>query len=135
MTGFSLKIVTPQGIQFDGTAQKVVVRTTSGDVAIMARHINYVAPLGMGEAAITAEDTTRYAACIGGMVSVMDGTVTLVSMTFEWSDAIDVPRAEASRQRAQAVLDNKDSTDREILQAKARLKRALVRKSTAGHNQ
>lgn len=135
MTGFSLKIVSPQGVQFDGTAQKVVVRTTSGDVAIMARHIHYVAPLGMGEAAITAENATRYAACIGGMVSVMDGAVTLVPMTFEWADAIDVPRAEASRQRAQAVLDNKDSTDREILQAKARLKRALVRKSTAGHNQ
>ncbi len=133
MTGFPLKIVTPDGVQYDGTAQKLVVRTTSGDVAIMARHINYVAPLGMGEAAVTTEDNTRYAACIGGMVSVIDGTVTLMPMTFEWSDEIDVERAKASERRAQEVLDKKDATDREVLLAKARLKRALVRSSTAAH--
>ncbi len=131
MTGFPLKIVTPDGVKYDGTAQKVVVRTTTGDVAIMARHINYVAPLGMGEAVVIANGNTRHAACIGGMVSVMDGVVTLVPTTFEWSDEIDASRAEKAEQRAQSVLENENATDMEILLAKARLKRALVRRSAA----
>lgn len=47
MTSFPLKIVTPDGLIYDGSAEQIIVRTTSGDVAILARHINYVAPLGM----------------------------------------------------------------------------------------
>ena len=52
MTPFGLKIVTPDGLIFDGQADKVVVRTTGGDVCILARHMDYIAPLGMGAAFI-----------------------------------------------------------------------------------
>ena len=135
MTGFPLKIVTPDGIQFDGTAEELIVRSTTGDIGILAGHINCVAPLGMGQAMLITEGKKRYAACIGGMVSVVNGSVTLVPTTFEWADKIDVARAEASQQRAQAILSNKTSTDTDIRLAEARLKRALVRKGVASGNQ
>ena len=83
MTGFPLKIVTPDGLQFDGTAEELIVRTTSGDIGILAGHINCVAPLGMGQATVVIDGKKRYAACIGGMVSVVNGSVTLVPTTFE----------------------------------------------------
>lgn len=131
MTGFPLKIVTPDGLQFDGTAEELIVRTTTGDLGILAGHINCVAPLGMGQATIIIDGQKRYAACIGGMVSVVNKAVTLVPTTFEWADKIDVARAEASQQRAKTILADKTSTDTEIRLAEARLKRALVRKSVA----
>lgn len=131
MTGFPLKIVTPDGLLFDGTAEELIVRSTSGDIGILAGHINCVAPLGMGQATIVIDGQKRYAACIGGMVSVVNGSVTLVPTTFEWADKIDVERAEASQQRAKAILADKTSTDTEIRLAEARLKRALVRKGVA----
>ena len=132
MSTFPLKIVTPDGLIFDGEAQRLIVRTTEGDMAVMARHINYVVPLGMGRATVVdAEGNRRYAACIGGMLSVQDGSVTLVPTTFEWADKIDVSRAEASAQRAQAVLANKSTPENDLRVAEARLKRALVRKSVA----
>ena len=131
MTGFPLKIVTPDGIQFDGTAEELIVRSTTGDIGVLAGHINCVAPLGMGQAMIITEGKKWYAACIGGMLSVVNGTVTLVPTTFEWADKIDVQRAEASQKRAQAILQSKTSTDTDIRLAEARLKRALVRKSVA----
>ena len=131
MTSFSLKIVSPDGLIFDGQAEKLIVRTTTGDLGIMARHINCVCPLGMGRAVIESEGQRREAACIGGMVSVVNGDVTLVPTTFEWADKIDVDRAEASYQRTQKILQSKDSSDTEIRIAEARLKRALVRKSVA----
>lgn len=129
MTGFPLKIVTPDGLAFDGMAEELVVRTISGDLGIMARHVDCVAPLGMGEATIVVDGKRRYAACIGGMVSVINGAVTLVPTTFEWAEDIDVARAEASEKRAQAVLSNRSASDTELRLAKARLKRALVRKN------
>ena len=129
MAGFPLKIVTPDGLEFDGIADSLTVRTVSGDMGIMARHVYCVAPLGMGEATVVVDGQKRYAACIGGMVSVISGAVTLVPTTFEWADEIDVARAEASEKRAEAILANKNATDVEIRLAKARLKRALVRKN------
>lgn len=131
MTGFPLKIVTPDGLLFDGQAEELIVRTVAGDMGILAGHINCVAPLGMGTAAIIAEGKKLYAACIGGMVSVVDGSVTLVPTTFEWAEDIDLRRAEASLDRAKSVLANNAATNTEIRLAEARLKRALVRKTTA----
>ena len=131
MTDFSLKIVTPDGICYDGMAQQLTVRRTTGDIGILAGHINCVAPLGMGRATVVIDGQKRYAACIGGMLSVVDGKVTLVPTTFEWADAIDVQRAERSYQRTRDILNSKDSTNTDIKLAEARLRRALVRKSVA----
>ena len=133
MTPFQLKIVTPDGLIYDGQAEELVVRTTSGDLGILAGHINCVAPLGMGRATVIIEGKRRYAACIGGMVSVVNSAVTLVPTTFEWAESIDAARAEAAQQRAGAVLHKKDSTDTEIKLAQAKLHRALVRKNAASY--
>ena len=132
MTPFALKIVTPDGLQFDGQAEELIVRTTSGDLGILAGHANCVAPLGMGRATVITDGKKCYTACIGGMVSVLDGVVSLVPTTFEWADKIDADRAEASYQKAQDVLQDKDAPETDIRLAQARLRRALVRKSVAG---
>ena len=132
MTSFPLKIVTPDGLIYDGNAEMVIVRTITGDMAFLARHINCVAPLGMGRATVITDGQKRYAACIGGMITVVNGAVTLVPTTFEWADAIDADRAQASMDRAQKVLDNKDNVpETDLKLAEARLHRALVRKNVA----
>ena len=131
MNSFSLKIVTPDGLVYDGQAEKLVVRTTSGDMGILAGHTDCVAPLGMGLATVVTEGQKRYGACIGGMVSVLDGQVKLVPTTFEWADAIDAQRAAASEERARAILADKTSRDTDLRLAEARLKRALIRRSVA----
>lgn len=133
MTPFSLKIVTPDGLAFDGQAEQVTVRTTSGDIGVMAGHMNCVAPLGMGQATVVTEGQRKYVAAIGGMLSVLDGKVTLVCTTFEWADQIDVERVLRSEKRAQNILTNKTSSDTDIRLAEARMKRALIRKSVAGN--
>ena len=105
MREFRLQIVTPDGQQFDGMAERLIVRTIAGDVGILAGHTDYVTALGMGKARIVTGGEERAAACIGGMLSVSGGNVKVVATTFEWSDQIDVARAERSEQRAKAVLE------------------------------
>lgn len=131
MNQFPLRIVTPDGLLYDGNAEELIVRTTTGDLGILAGHINCVAPLGMGRATVMVDGKKRYGACIGGMLSMMDGKATLVATTFEWADQIDVKRAGRSEERARAVLADNKSTDTDIRLAQARLKRALIRKSVA----
>ena len=132
MTPFHLKIVTPDGMIYDGEAEQLTVRTQEGDVSILARHINFVTPLGMGRASVVANGQRRNAACIGGMLSVVNGEVTLVPTTFEWADQIDVERAELAQQKAESRMKT-STTDTELRLAEAKLHRALVRKSVASY--
>ena len=132
MSTFPLKIVTPDGLIYDSEAQRLIVRTSEGDMAVMARHINYVVPLGMGRATVVdADGNRRYAACIGGMLSVQNGEVSLVPTTFEWAENIDEARAQQSQERAEKILNNAESSAADLKLAEARLHRALVRKSVA----
>ena len=131
MTAFPLKIVSPDGMEYEGQVEELVVRTTSGDLGILAGHINCVAPLGMGQAMIIENGRKRYGACIGGMLSVNNGAVTLVTTTFEWAEDIDLSRAQRAYERAQRVISDKNTSDADLRIAQARLRRALVRKSVA----
>lgn len=134
MSAFSLKIVTPDGLLFDGQAEKLIVRTTEGDMAVLAKHIDCVAALGMGMATVVdAEGQRKVAACIGGMLSVQNGNVTLVPTTFEWAESIDAARAQLSQERAEKVLRDNNASATDIALAEARLHRALVRKSVASY--
>lgn len=131
MNTFSLTIVTPDGVQFDGQAESLTVRTTTGDMGILAGHTNCVAPLGMGMATVTVDGQKRYGACIGGMVSVLNGQVKLMPTTFEWAEQIDLSRAKASGQQAKEMIEDKTSTTTDLRLAEARLKRALIRQGVA----
>ena len=131
MTAFPLKILTPDGVAYDGTVTAVSCRTIDGQIQLLANHIDYTTALGMSEAHITREDgTKRRAACMGGMVSMIDGECRLLATTFEWAEDIDKERAERSKARAEAILAQKADA-REMELAQARLKRALVRSSVA----
>ena len=61
MTPFALKIVTPYGLAYEGQVEELIVRTTTGDLGILAGHMDCVAPLGMGRATVVADGKKRYA--------------------------------------------------------------------------
>lgn len=128
---FHLQIVTPDGLYYDGQAKCVSVPSIDGQVSILARHINYVTALGMGPAKVTLEDSERYAACIGGMLTVTDGEVRVVATTFEWAGDIDTDRAQTSLDRAETVLADPSADEKAKQAATARMKRARVRLGVA----
>ncbi len=93
MSTFPLRIGTPDGLLYEGEVARLVCRTINGDLAILPRHCNYCTALGMGEAHIILEDGGRKnAACIGGMLSVMNGTCHVLATTWEWEERYRVQR-------------------------------------------
>jgi len=87
MAMIHLTVVTPEGKPFDDDVQRVVVRTTSGDVCILPRHIDYAAALGDGEARITASDKeVRKAHIKGGILHVEKDNVQIITNIFEWKE-------------------------------------------------
>ena len=129
---FKLEIVTPDGLLFDGEAQKIIVRTTEGDVGIMARHSDYVASLAIGMARIFTDNGERCGACSGGMITVLGGVVRVIASTFEWSEDIDVARAERAREKAETRLEKAKRSDFEYKLAEIKLKKSLARLRVSG---
>ena len=133
MATFHLQIVTPDHMAFDGQAEKIIVRTVNGDVCILANHIDYASPLGIGEARITdGEGKTRTAACNGGLLSVQANEVRVMAITFEWQDDIDLDRARRAEADAQEKLQAMKREDKDFAIAEAKLKRALTRIQVKG---
>ena len=83
-----LKIVTPLGQFYDADAQRVMVRTTGGDVAILPHHIDYAAALAdSGEARVTEPDgRVRRAQVEGGLLHVAQDDVQVIANRFRWLD-------------------------------------------------
>ena len=83
-----LKIVTPDGKYYDDDAQRVMVRTTSGDVAILPRHIDYSAALAEGgQARVTMPDgRIRRGEVRGGLLHVSSDDVQVITNHFHWVD-------------------------------------------------
>lgn len=133
MAVYHLQIVTPDRKVFDGMAERLIVRTACGDVCILARHIDYAAPLGIGAARVTDDQgVTRIAACSGGMLSVSNGEARLIATTFEWADEIDGERAAAAQKAMEERLQALRRDDEEYALAEAKLKRALTRQQVKG---
>ena len=130
MAHYPLTIGTPDGLLFAGEVERVKCRTITGDLAILAGHSNYCTALGMGDAYIRLEDgTERHAACVGGMITMMNNKAHLLATTWEWKEDIDVERAKAAKAKAEEILARENLSDRELRLAEAKLHRALVRLS------
>lgn len=128
MSTFHLKISTPDGLKFDGEVERLRVRMIDGDVSLLAHHMDYVSAVGAGEAALlTADGQTKNAACIGGMLAMINNEANLIATTFEWADEIDLERAQRAKEAAQARIEAAKDDAKELMLAQAKLHRALVR--------
>ena len=126
MSTFHLKVLTADRTFFDGEADRVIVRTTQGDVGILPGHVRYLAALGVGGLTIKSNGTSRVAAVSGGFVEVAPEGTTILARTCEWADEIDLNRAREAQERAQALL-HQQLSGREADVAQLRLKKAVNR--------
>ena len=132
MSSFHLQIVTPDGLFYDGQAESLNLRAAQGGLTILPRHTNFVTTVGMGPAKVVLEGKSRIAACIGGMLSMMNGTCRVMATTWEWKEDIDEERATKAKERAEKLLEDKSLSERDYRMAEARLKRALLRLDVKG---
>lgn len=130
MANFKLRVVTPDRIFYDGEASFLSVRTTSGDVGILANHSRYVTPLVIGTLKIRTDEGDRFAAIAGGFLKTGDNTATIVTSACEWADEIDVERAQQAADRAKERLQQEQSKREQDIE-EIKLKTALNRISVA----
>ena len=127
MASFSLKVTTPEKIFFDGETTQIIVRTTAGDIGILANHTSLVADLPSGPLKIRQEDGSwKVAAVSTGLLKVGGNKVSILANAVEWADEIDLEWAKRSEEDARQRLNQK-SSQHELDLAELKLQRALNR--------
>ena len=128
---FNLQIISPTRIFFDGDATMVEMKTTEGEIGVLAGHIPLTAILEPGVLKIHQEDGDKEAALHDGFVEIRKDKVTVLAESCEWPDEIDVERAEEAKERAEKRIKS-GREDVDMLRAELALKKALTRIDIAG---
>lgn len=128
-----VELVSPERVAYTGEAKMVICRTTTGDIAFLPGHVPFIGVLATHPVRVLLEEGGEQVIAVHqGFVEVSppeDGVtrVTILSDVCELAETIDVPRAQAAKERAESEL----SMDPEDFEAAAALVRATVRLSVA----
>lgn len=123
-----VELVSPERIAYSGEAKMVIARVANGDIAFQPGHVPFIGTLQTHPVRLQLEDGSEVRIAVHqGFIEVSNDVVTILSDVCELADQIDVSRAEAARERAEAALRD-DASD---LDASAALRRAVVRLTTA----
>ncbi|SDE99566.1 F0F1 ATP synthase subunit epsilon [Sporolituus thermophilus] len=125
-----LDIVTPERLAYSDDVNMVIARATDGDIGILPGHAPLIAGLEIAPLRILKDDGEKRIAICGGFIEVRPDKVTVLAGCAELPEEIDVKRAEAARERAEARLKgNREGID--VARAEQALKRALMRLGVA----
>ena len=127
---FKVSLLTPRMRVFQGDAIRLQAPSTEGYFEVLYNHTLFLTALKVGRVRVTTEMGTEVYAISGGFAEVYHNQVSILAETAEPSNAIDVERAQAAKERAINRLRER-TQDTDIPRAKMALLRALNRISTA----
>jgi F-type H+-transporting ATPase subunit epsilon len=124
-----VELVSPERVLFSGEAKQVITRTLDGgEIAFLPGHIAFLGALTECHTRIYLSDgKVQDVAVHGGFVEVAPDHVTILSDSAELAESIDITRARAAKERAEAAIRGEhDAT------VESALRRAHARLSAAG---
>ena len=105
----------------------VELRTTEGEIGVFKNHIPLTCVVAPGLLRIRESDKeTKVAALISGFVEILQDSMTILAEVVEWSDEIDLTRAEEARERAEKRITEK-ADDTDMRRAECALQRSIAR--------
>ncbi len=125
-----LEIVTPERLVVKGTTDDITIPGKGGYLGILPGHAPLITELAVGQIAYRTGSQTRRLAVAWGFAEVLPEKVTILAETAEKAEEIDVPRAQAAKQRAEEELRKAGAAGNP--EAQAALERATTRLEVAG---
>ena len=95
-----LEIVTPERLVVKSRAEEIQIPGRGGYLGILPGHAPLITELAVGEISYLDAGVTTRLAVAWGFAEVLPDKVTILAETAEFAGDIDVPRAQAARERA-----------------------------------
>ena len=125
-----LKIITHERIVYEGEVEELVIQTTSGQMGILKDRLPITTVLDIGVTKAKVGDSYKFFATMGGVFQFKDNNATILTDVCEDGCDIDITRANAAKNRAEARLaDNNEKINAQ--RAQAALARSLSRLKAA----
>ena len=130
---FKINIVTPNGLIYSHRGSSVSMRAIDGDRQILYNHLPILTPLTVGEVRVQRgadiDHKVDHIAVSGGIIEFANNVATIIADNAERARNIDLSRAEAAKQRAEALIkEAKEKHDEQLLErAQIALRRAVNR--------
>jgi F-type H+-transporting ATPase subunit epsilon len=110
-TTMQVELVAADRLVWSGEATMVIARTTEGDVGILPNHAPMLSLMVDGIVDVTTADGETWIAAVdAGFLSVANNRISILSEHAEMSHDIDLEKARADFERAQAAGENDDET-------------------------
>ncbi|NDL66719.1 ATP synthase F1 subunit epsilon [Anaerotalea alkaliphila] len=125
---FQLQVITPEEIFYDESVERVIFRTSTGDVAVLKDHIPLTTSLRSGIITIFSGRNNQYGVIHQGFAEIRPDKVTILTDAAEWPEEIDLERAKKAKEIAEEALKKQgEKPGANITVAKMSLTRALAR--------
>jgi len=127
---FTLSIVTPEKVFFEGQIESLSVPGTEGYLGVLSHHAPLITALKPGLIEFRDDQSDiKLMAVSGGFLEVSDNIATLLADAIEFADQIDFERAEAALKRARESLiaARAGAGEIDVAEAEAAMERAANR--------
>ena len=131
MSSIRLEIVTVERAVYADDVDEVVVPGVEGELGILPHHTPLLTTIKPGCLRVKKGGEEIAMAVSGGFLEVHPEKVIVLADAAERAEEIDEARAEAARQRAEALLADRQATNVDFAKVEAALQRALVRLKVA----
>ncbi|MGB1622415.1 MAG: ATP synthase F1 subunit epsilon [Synechococcus sp.] len=100
----TLRVLAPDQNVFDGSADEVILPSTTGQIGILPGHISLLTAIDVGVLRVRANGGWNSIALMGGFAEVDSDEVTVLVNSAELGSAIDGSAAEADFQKASTAV-------------------------------
>lgn len=122
------EIVSQDRNVFSGDAEMVVLPGVEGVMGILPHHSPLLTTLSFGIVTVVTKNEREYFTVAGGVAEVQPDQVTILADAAENVEEIDIARAEAAKNRAENILDDKSPMSQEDLDSlRNSLRRSTLR--------
>lgn len=130
----TVKIITPDKIVWDETAQEVILPSTTGQLGILKGHAPLLTALDIGVMRVRPGKDWKNIAVMGGFAEVENDELRILVNGAELGDNIDKEQARAEFAQAQEHLDEatKGGDRQKQFQATQAMRRAKARFQATG---
>jgi F-type H+-transporting ATPase subunit epsilon len=128
---FTLEVVTPERQVVRETVNEAQIPVLGGYIGVLPGHTPLLAELGLGELSYRVGNRIVSCTAMGGFVEVLTDRVIVLTDSAERADEINVPRAQAARDRAQKRLATPNDATVDWKRAEESLARAQARLQVA----
>ena len=125
----TLRVLAPDQNVFDGSADEVILPSTTGQLGILPGHISLLTAIDVGVLRVRANDGWNSIALMGGFAEVDADEVTVLVNKAELGSSIDAAAAETAFQKATTVVAGMEGqpASPEKLKAQQQLNEARAR--------